>query len=84
MELAVWCQKHRALMQSEDFQRSLDYALLEYQRQLAQTAVTNTLEPTACHFKIVGALEFMQTLRNLAESPMRPEVVRDGNLDHRA
>jgi hypothetical protein len=71
---------HRALIEHASFQRSVDMALLEYQRALAVVPVD--FQGAAMNqFKLVGALEFLQTLRLLAETPVRPVVMNKDNLN---
>lgn len=83
MESNDSCSKHRTMIDSNEFQRAADFAMLEYQARIA----TQT-EPQAAAvmgLKVMGALEFLQTLRNLAEPaqrviPLRPQ----DNLNHNA
>lgn len=70
---------HRELMQRPDLEAGMDFALMEYQRQLAQS-VTTFNDAAANHFKITGALEYIQTLRNLAEPSALPSLPKQDNL----
>ena len=74
---------HRALIERPDFERACDVSLLEYQRKLSEldSSLNNA---AACHFRILGAQEFLATLRGLAETPAAPKVVATPTLDHRA
>lgn len=75
-------ERHREMMQNDYLQTSLDFALLEYQAQVAVRTPENVAG--AGHFRMLGALEFVQTLKTLAESVQVPvSIVRD-NLDHQA
>ena len=83
----LWNKKfledHRRIVFSDEIQRSLDYALLQYNSQLCeQNADANGA--AANHFKMRGAMEFVHVLKNLSESPKPPTVYRDGNLNHEA
>jgi hypothetical protein len=81
MATRAYVETHRALIQRDDLQRGLDYALLEYDRILIeQRNDANTA--AAGFFKIMGAHEFIQCLKTLAESPRLPTIVPDGNLRH--
>ena len=73
---------HRSLMQRDDLQMSLDFALLEYQRRVVQSI--NDSMAGAGHLRIVGALEFLSTLKSLAESMPTPVLVDHDNLNQKA
>jgi hypothetical protein len=60
--------KHRDMVESTEFQRACDFALLQYTALMTQTALDNFNIAAACHFKLAGAQEFILTLRTLAES----------------
>jgi hypothetical protein len=72
-------EAHRRLIEQDAFDSGVDFALMEYQRTLAQQSA-NFNDAAANHFKITGALEFLQTLRNLAEMATRPTIVDKDNL----
>ena len=71
--------KHRALIESKDFQRGSDYALLEYQNQLSGLSVDGN-GAAALHFKMLGAQEFLQTFRLLGDVFVMPKLVDMDNL----
>lgn len=76
-------QAHRSLMQRADLQRSLDVALMEYQGQLAvRTADKEFNHCAAAHLKMVGALEFINTLKNLDVVSVSTTTRPNDNLDH--
>lgn len=83
-EIKDLVSKHRDLVASPQFQVAADFALLEYQRQLSMTPFENYNACAASHMRVVGAQEFLQQFRNLAETsvPAKREVA--GNLDHKA
>lgn len=73
---------HRDLIQRPDLQRSLDFALLEYQTQVARH--TDSAMAGAGHFRMVGALEFVTVLKTLAETSVALPIKKDPGLDHKA
>jgi hypothetical protein len=76
---------HRDLVQSPAFEQALDFALLQYQSQLAQVDLQNFNLAASCHLRMLGAQEFVQVLRNLAESiQLQPRVKLDEQLNHNA
>jgi hypothetical protein len=77
--------KHRDLIASREFERAIDFALLEYQRYMAQGPMdSNVNQALAGHYKQMGAVEFVHILKTLAEeAPIPPVRVMD-QLDHRA
>lgn len=75
---------HRDVVGDPKFAYALDMALLEYQRVQSMAPQENYNACAAAHFKLVGAMEFMQLLRNLGESPTLPAAKPTANLDHKA
>lgn len=71
-------ENHRSLMQRDDLQRSIDFALLEYQHQVALR--TNEQMSGSGHFRMLGALEFIGQMKNLAETYQAPTIVDRDNL----
>src|SRR5579863_3174313 len=70
---------HRAMMELPAFERGMDAALLEYGSILSKQN-TNGNEAMASGFKLQGALEYLQTLKTLAESA--PVMVARKDLDN--
>ena len=64
--------QHRDLLQSVAFQRAIDWALLQYQRQLCEEE-GDLNQMAAKHLKIKGAQEFVKVIFMLAESAV-PEM----------
>lgn len=65
---------HRAMIQSEPFDRAIDYALLEFTRRLNQ----NTANDFAVRGAMLkGAQEFLNTLITLAETAPPPAARKD-------
>ncbi len=73
---------HRELMVRDDLQRALDYALLEYQLQVART--TDMAMAGAGHYKMVGVAEFISVLKRLAETDKQQTPTRPPQIDHTA
>lgn len=67
--------KHRALVDSNEFQRALDYAQMQYVRGIVDTAPTEVTGATymaasaSLFQRIVGVHEFIGVLRTLSEVP---------------
>lgn len=74
---------HRALVETRTFQRACDYALMEYQAQLAIQASENPQLAGAVGLKLAGANEFLMTLRLLSEMPRIVSKPVIQNLDHK-
>jgi hypothetical protein len=74
--------KHRTLVDSPELQRALDFAMLEYQARILATT-SDTAGAAPGFFRLLGAQEFVQTLRNLSEKPPTPVIVDKDNLSHR-
>ncbi len=70
---------HLSLMERDDLAGSLDAALMEYQRQLCQNSSTLN-DAAANHFKISGALEFLNVFKRLSEQPAPLAKRPDGQL----
>lgn len=73
--------KHRDMIGSKEFQRGCDSALLQYQAVLG-LRTTDMATAAANQFKLLGAQEFLQELRLLAEMPVRSAPVLNKELDH--
>jgi len=75
--------KHRDLIQTKEFQRASDYALLQYAARLQQETDGNLNAAAAAHLRMTGAQEFLATFRNLGESVELPgRRTETPNLDH--
>lgn len=61
-----WIKAHQSLVDSDEFDRAVTFALLQYQRELAAAPLN---EAGACHMKMVGVQEFLRTLIYLSEAP---------------
>ena len=57
---------HRALLESPAFERACDFALLEYQRALADQSRDGN-SAMAVGFRAMGAIEFLGILKTLGE-----------------
>jgi len=60
--------KHRDMIQSREFQRASDFALLQYQIKLAAETNGNVNLAAAAHMKLCGAAELLLVMRNLGET----------------
>lgn len=79
--------KHRDMIASTEFELAADFGMLHYVGQLASGV--NPTNPTFNDYavigvKVCGALEFLQSMRLLAESRPPIQVQTTDNLDHRA
>lgn len=69
--------KHRDMVDNRAFERGADFAMLEYQAELAQ----KENNPTVLGLKLVGAQEFLQTFRLLSETAkLTPPIRANDNL----
>lgn len=84
MESSDFTSKHRNLVDSPEFQRACDFAMLELTRELSNAANdANASIPVA--LMIRGAHKFVETFRNLSEKPLDvPSVPPMRNLNHKA
>lgn len=76
---------HRDMIATNTFQIGCDFAMLEYQTRLALITPADFNTYAASGMKMQGALEFLQILRMLGETPKLPVVTTPGdNLSHRS
>lgn len=76
---------HRDMVDSTVFQRAIDFAVMEYTRQLATDTARTSGNAAINGFKQAGALEFIDVLRNLSESPQPvAPPAQIPQLNHRA
>ncbi len=75
--------KHRELISEPAFAAACHFALLEHERQIVAQANGNPNMAMAGFFRIQGAVEILDTLRNLADSAT-PTTTRSNNdnLNH--
>ena len=76
--------RHRDLVASPEFELAIDFGLLQYQAQLASTVNADFNGMAAMGLRLLGAQEFVRTLRMLSESPTIPDVRVADNLKHDA
>jgi hypothetical protein len=72
LESGLRISEHRKMVDSPAFQAGADSALLEYSALLSTQSVDGQ-GAAANHFKLRGAQEFLQVLRNLSETP--PQII---------
>lgn len=76
---------HRELIQRNEFQRACDFAMMQYQGELAANSTDNFNVCAAAHLKITGALEFIRVFRLLGEQVIPgPKIVDRDNLTHQS
>lgn len=79
-------EKHRELVDSDEFQRAVDYGLAQYLRGLVDTAPNDISSSTymassaSLFQRVVGAHEFLSVVRNLSEVPPPPSQKVSDNL----
>lgn len=66
---------HRDMMQQPMLTVSIQYAMLHYQRVMAEARSVDATAAATSFFKIQGALEFISLLKNLAEMPEIPKTI---------
>lgn len=72
---------HRRYFESEATREFLNCAMMEYHRKLA---IPSPEKPSAKHWKMVGAMEFVKELLNLSEQSQQTKREDTSNLNHRA
>jgi len=75
---------HKRMIESKEFERAADFAMLEYQRAVMQSPAGPGDSPGANYFRLLGAQEFLQQLRNLADQHQPVPRIMDPNLNHAA
>jgi hypothetical protein len=65
MQSSATISAHRNLMQRDELRIALDFALMEYQSRVSLTSKEDMNGAVAGHFRMLGAQEFVQTLRSL-------------------
>ncbi len=71
----AYVDAHRELMQKPELQRAFDFALMEMFHSLADKTVDGN-SAASNQYKMIGAKEFIHTLKNLAEVVVIPKPVR--------
>lgn len=73
---------HRELIQKPELQRGIDFSLLEMQLRQSEK-VSDGNSAAAANYRMEGALEFVRTLKTLAEVQVVPKrVPSEGDIDH--
>jgi hypothetical protein len=67
--------RHLKMVDSSEFQRGIDFALLEYQKILALQC-TGANEAMSIGVKLCGTLEFIGVLKQLADPPVAQTTPR--------
>ena len=71
--------QHKAMLENPAFDRACDHAMFEYNRLCAEQ-IRDGNSAMAAGFKTQGALEFLQTLKTLAEAA--PVMMARKDLDN--
>lgn len=71
--------KHRSLVESTEFQKALDVAMLQYNAELASKC-TDANAAMRLGLCILGAQEFVAVLKNLGVTPVAPTRKPSDNL----
>ena len=71
--------KHRALVESREYQRAWDFGMLQYLRQLS-LEVKDTNSALAAGYKLVAAFEIQRTINSLSELPKTTIQMPNDNL----
>jgi hypothetical protein len=80
--------KHRDLVDSMQFQMSLDYAEAQYVHTLCELAPSDIRASSteqaaaACFQRILGMHDFIKVMKNLSEKPSAAKQQEQLNLDH--
>lgn len=77
--VANWIGAHRQMVDSEPFQRAVDFSILQYQQQISGKIV-DAQGAGAAGLKMQGVIEFLAVLRNLSETAPPPTRRPDDNL----
>lgn len=75
---------HRDLIAMAEFQVAVDFALLQFESELAATPVDNFNLCAAAQLQRAGVQKFIHILRNLAETQGPVESKVAPGLNHRA
>jgi len=67
---------HLELIQRADFERAVDFALLEMMR-LEESAE----DAAASHYRMAGAIQFVRILKHLGTTVVSPRTRTEDNLD---
>ncbi len=74
--------RHRDLVSSDQFDLSSDFALANMVAQLVAKSDGSQYYAMAAFLRLQGATEYLSQLKNLAETPREPTIVRAPTLDH--
>lgn len=72
---------HRKMVDSPEFQRAEDAAMLQYTTELA-TQVKDGNSAMAVGFRLLGAMELSNRMRRISESPFIPKIAPKQGLNH--
>lgn len=73
-------KEHHQLVEDSFLRRSLEVALLEYQRRQTRLSAPDLGGCAACHLRVQGAQEFLEVFLNLCETSQVTPRVDSTNL----
>lgn len=76
-------RKHRDLVDSKEFQRGTDFAILEYATHLA-SSVSDANSALRAGFALAGAIDYVLTLKTLADVPKPLAQAPSNGIDYKA
>lgn len=74
------CKSHRILAENEVLRRSIQIALLDYQREQSEMNAPDLGGCASCYLRLQGAQQFVARLLNLAESSIPSAKTDNLNL----
>lgn len=77
----TFIKEHHALVDSPEFERAADYAMLQYTNAL-NGKVADAISASAVGFKMQGAIEFLMIFRKLGDTTPIPTPRPQDNLRH--
>ena len=73
---------HHKLLDERATERGIDFALMQYARELADNPPNDMTNCAAHWLRLQGAHDFVKVLKTLAEVPAPVKRVETPNLDH--
>lgn len=78
-EMGDSISRHKALLESRELERGLDFALLQYQVEVS-SQIKEGNSAMAAGYRILGAQEFLSVFRTLTVVPLTPTPRAEDNL----
>ncbi len=73
---------HQHLVDSPVFIQGTDAAMLEYAHRLTLGSMPDVNSAMARHFSLLGAEQYLEVLKTLADQPLKIERLQTPNLNH--